>query len=165
MEKNEQVCIDQCSFHPETKQLEITGWALDLVSKKVPTIEVLAGNTTSQKIEWYSRSDVAAAHKTSASLQMGFNLKIEVKDPAEQVSIEFHFEAGKQTQAFIPNENIMKEPKQPSQFKSLYGKARKGLGYLKRNGLKSTLRRIKLEQDKQSDESYQQWIVENEIGM
>jgi hypothetical protein len=86
-------------FSSRNKAVRDHWLALDLVSKKVPTVEVLAGNTTSQKIEWYSRSDVAAAHKTSASLQMGFNLKVEVKDPAEQVSIEFQFEAGKQTQA------------------------------------------------------------------
>lgn len=162
MAKNEQVCIDQCSYHPETKQLEIKGWALDLTSKKVPTLEIFPENVVSGKTEQYPRSDVAAAHKTSASLQMGFHLMIKVADPAEAIKVVFNFGENSQSQSFIPNETIVKEPKQASQIQKIYGKARKGLGYLKRNGLKNTLRRIKLEQTKQSDESYQQWIAENE---
>ncbi|MGF2941889.1 glycosyltransferase family 2 protein [Enterococcus xiangfangensis] len=162
MAKNEQVCIDQCSYHPETKQLEITGWALDLTSKKVPTIEIFPENVVSDKTEQYPRSDVAAAHKTSAILQMGFHLTIKVTDPTEAIKVAFNFDENSQSQSFIPNETIVKEPKQASQIQKIYRKARKGLGYLKRNGLKSTLRRIKLEQTKQSDESYQQWIAENE---
>ncbi|MDT2599275.1 glycosyltransferase family 2 protein [Enterococcus hulanensis] len=162
MAKNEQVCIDQCRFQPETKQLEITGWALDLASKKVPTFVLSAENMISSKIEWYPRSDVAAAYKTSASLQMGFSLKLFVENPAEKITLDFRFGDLIQTQTFVPNENILKEPKQPSQIQALYGKTRKALSYLKRNGLKNTLRRVKLEQSKQSDESYQQWIAENE---
>lgn len=162
MAKNEQVCIDQCRFQPETKQLEITGWALDLASKEVPTFALSAENVISSKIEWYPRSDVAAAHKTSASLQMGFSLKLDVENPAEKITFDFHFGDQTQTQTFVPNENIVREPKQSSQIQALYGKTRKALSYLKRNGLKNTLRRVKLEQSKQSDESYQQWIAENE---
>lgn len=162
MAKNEQVCIDQCKFQLETNQLEIKGWALDLVTKDVPTITVHSENVTSDKIEWYPRSDVAAAHKTSANLQMGFEVTIKVENPDEKISLDFHFSDHAQNESFIPRENIVKVSKQPSQIQKFYGKARKGLGYLKRNGLKNTLRRIKLEQNKQSDESYQQWIVENE---
>lgn len=162
MAKNEQVCIDQCRFQPETKQLEIKGWALALDSKEVPTLDIHSENVVSEKIEWYPRSDVAAAHKTSASLKMGFDITIEAVNPAEKVSLAFHFGEHTINESYVPNENIAKEPKQPSQMHALYGKARKGLGYLKRNGLKNTLRRIRLEQDKQSDESYQQWIAENE---
>ena len=51
MAKNEQVCIDQCKFQLETNQLEIKGWALDLVTKDVPTITVHSENVTSDKIE------------------------------------------------------------------------------------------------------------------
>lgn len=162
MAKNEQVCIDQCRFQPETKQLEIKGWALALDSKEVPTLDIHSENVVSEKIKWYPRSDVAAAHKTSASLKMGFDITIEAANPTDKVSLTFHFGEHTHNESFIPNENIAKEPKQPSQMHAFYGKARKGLGYLKRNGLKNTLRRIRLEQDKQSDESYQQWITENE---
>ncbi|MBU5583518.1 hypothetical protein KQJ29_27645 [Enterococcus sp. S181_ASV_20] len=76
MAKDQQVCIDQCKFYPETNLLEISGWALELDTKKVPTIDILPKNVLSNKIEWYPRSDVAAAHKTSASLHMGFNLML-----------------------------------------------------------------------------------------
>ncbi|MDT2638929.1 glycosyltransferase family 2 protein [Enterococcus dongliensis] len=162
MTKNEQVCIDQCSYHPETKRLEIKGWALDLITKKIPEIIIYPENVISDKSERYPRSDVAAAHKTSASLQMGFHLTIEAADPAEKIILAFDFDGNTQTQSFIPNENVVKEAAQPSHIHTFYGKVRKGLGYLKRNGVKNTLRRIKLEQTKQSDESYQQWIAENE---
>lgn len=162
MEKNEQVCIDQCRYYPKTKQMEIKGWALDLDSKAVPTIEIHSENVITDKIEWYPRSDVAAAHKTSASLAVGFNITIEAADPSVPLTLDFVFRDHIQSKAFTPNEEIMKEPKQPSQIHAIYGKARRGLGYLKRNGIKGTLRRIKLEQSKQSDETYQRWIAENE---
>ncbi|OTO76639.1 MULTISPECIES: glycosyltransferase family 2 protein [unclassified Enterococcus] len=162
MAKNEQVCIDQCRYHPKTKQMEIKGWALDLDSKAVPTIEIHSENVINDKIEWYPRSDVAAAHKTSASLAVGFNITIEAADPSVPLTLDFVFRDHIQSKAFTPNEEIMKEPKQPSQIHAIYGKARRGLGYLKRNGIKGTLRRIKLEQSKQSDETYQTWIAENE---
>ena len=162
MAKNEQVCIDQCRYHPKTKQMEIKGWALDLDSKAVPTIEIHSENVITDKIEWYPRSDVAAAHKTSASLAVGFNITIEAANPSVPLTLDFVFGDHIQSKTFTPNEEIMKEPKQPSQIHAIYGKARRGLGYLKRNGIKGTLRRIKLEQSKQSDETYQTWIAENE---
>ncbi|MDT2769690.1 glycosyltransferase family 2 protein [Enterococcus pseudoavium] len=162
MTKKQQVCIDQCSYQPKTKLLEIKGWALDLISKQVPEIELASDNVINDKTEFYPRSDVAAAHKTSASLQMGFSMTVEVNDPAEPIIVAFNFNDEQQTQVFIPKENIVKEVRQPSQLHNFYGKARKGFGYLKRNGLKNTLRRIKLDQTKQSDERYQQWITDNE---
>lgn len=162
MAKNEQICIDQCSYQPATKKLEVKGWALDLTTKLVPEIKIGTDNVTSEKIEIYPRSDVAAAHKTSASLSMGFQLMIEIIDPARAILVEFIFGDVKQAKQFVPNENIIQTPKKPSQFHNFYGKARKGLGYLKRNGVKNTLRRVKLEKNKQSDISYQQWIAENE---
>lgn len=162
MANNEQICIDQCKFHSESNQLAIKGWALELETKKVPAITIQEKNVASDKVDWYPRSDVAAAHKTSASLQMGFEILLEVENPAEPITLDFTFGDHKQSKSFVPNETIVTEPKQPSQIHALYGKARKGLGYLKRNGLKNTLRRIRLEQSKQSDESYQQWITENE---
>jgi glycosyltransferase involved in cell wall biosynthesis len=142
--------------------MEIKGWALDLDSKAVPTIEIHSENVITNKIEWFPRSDVAAAHKTSASLAVGFNITIEAADPSVPLTLDFVFGDHIQSKAFTPNEEIMKEPKQPSQIHAIYGKARRGLGYLKRNGIKGTLRRIKLEQSKQSDETYQTWIAENE---
>lgn len=162
MAKHEQVCIDQCKYQPETKQLEVKGWALDLEAKKLPVLTIQKNNVVEDKTEFYPRSDVAAAHKTSASLAMGFTIMIKVVNPTKEIELDFVFGEHKQIKTFIPNENILKEPKQPSQLQRFYGKARKGLGYLKRNGLKNTLRRVKLEQVKQSDQSYQQWIVENE---
>lgn len=108
MAKNEQVCIDQCKFQLETNQLEIKGWALDLVTKDVPTITVHSENVTSDKIEWYPRSDVAAAHKTSANLQMGFEVIIKVENPDEKISLDFHFSDHTQNESFIPRENIVK---------------------------------------------------------
>ncbi len=86
MAKNEQVCIDQCKFQPETNQLEIRGWALDLVTKDVPTITVHSENVTSDKIGGTHVQMWRAAHKTSANLQMGFEVIIKVENPDEKIS-------------------------------------------------------------------------------
>ncbi|MBO1308231.1 glycosyltransferase family 2 protein [Enterococcus sp. 669A] len=161
-EKNILICIDTSEYLPSQKKTVLKGWALEEKSKEVPAITVDSENVTDYFVAFQSRSDVAAAHKTSATLEMGFSLEIEVKDANEKIPVLFSVSGEEKTKWIDPKDNVGTEAVRTNQLQSFYRKARKGLGYLKRNGLKSTLRRVKLEQNKQNDESYQQWIIENE---
>lgn len=161
-EKNILICIDTSEYLPSQKKTVLKGWALEEKSKTVPAITIDSENVTDYFVAFQSRSDVAAAHKTSATLEMGFSLEIEVKDANEKIPVLFSVSGEEKTKWIDPKENVGTEVVRTKQLQSFYRKARKGLGYLKRNGLKSTLRRVKLEQNKQNDESYQKWIIENE---
>ena len=161
-EKNILICIDTSEYLPSQKKTVLKGWALEEKSKEVPAIIIDSENVTDYFVAFQSRSDVAAAHKTSATLEMGFSLEIEVKDANEKIPVLFSVSGKEKTKWIDPKKNVGTDAVRTNQLQSFYRKARKGLGYLKRNGLKSTLRRVKLEQNKQNDESYQQWISENE---
>lgn len=156
------IAIDSSQYLPETKEFIVTGWALDTETKAVPKIEITGAGINEPTITYQGRHDVAALHKTSATLQMGFQILLKIDNPNDKVVISFVLADQIIEKIFIPNNQIVTAAKSPSKTQQYYAKLRKGLGYLKRNGLKSTLRRISLEQDKQSDESYQTWIAQNE---
>ncbi|MGG5316771.1 glycosyltransferase family 2 protein [Enterococcus sp. AZ072] len=156
------VCIDSSEYLPNQKKTIIKGWALEEKNKAVPEIHIDSENVIEYSSSFHVRSDVAAAHKTSATLQMGFLLEIMVKDQNQKIPVIFSADKTSVTEMIDPKINLGSNVGQTNQIQSFYRKARKGLGYLKRNGIKSTLRRVKLEQSKQSDESYQQWINEHE---
>ncbi|MGM0239190.1 glycosyltransferase family 2 protein [Enterococcus sp. AZ103] len=156
------IAIDNSQYLPETQEFIVTGWALDTGTKAVPKIEIVGTGINESKITYQGRHDVAALHKTSATLQMGFQIVLKVNNPEDKVVISFVLADQIIEKIFIPNNQIITPEKMPSKTQQYYTKIRKGLGYLKRNGLKSTLRRISLEQDKQSDETYQTWIAQNE---
>lgn len=156
------VCIDSSEYLPSQKKTVIKGWTLEEKSKVVPNIHIDSDSMAEYSLSFHNRSDVAAAHKTSATLQMGFLLEVKLKDPNRKIPVTFSVDGSNVIEMIDPKKNIGGNTDKTNQFELLYRKARKGLSYLKRNGLKSTLRRVKLEQSKQNDESYQQWIAENE---
>lgn len=156
------VCIDSSEYLPNQKKTVIKGWTLEEKSKVVPNIRIDSDSIDECSLSFHNRSDVAAAHKTSATLQMGFLLEMKLKNPNQKIPVTFSVGDSNVIEMIDPKKNIGGNTDKNNQFELLYRKARKGLSYLKRNGLKSTLRRVKLEQRKQNDESYQQWIDENE---
>lgn len=156
------VCIDSSEYLPKQKKTIIKGWTLGENSKTVPNIHIDSDNVIDYSLSFHNRSDVAAVHKTSATLQMGFLLEIMMENSNQQIPITFSINDNSVIEMIDPKKNLNGDTAKINQFELFYRKVRKGLGYLKRNGLKSTLRRVKLEQSKQNDESYQQWIDENE---
>ncbi|WP_159722055.1 glycosyltransferase family 2 protein [Enterococcus sp. CSURQ0835] len=159
------VCIDSSGFEAGKKITTIKGWALDSKTKTAPELIVDPKNISDYTLDRYPRSDVAELHKTSAALASGFTLTLEVKDPEQPITLTFRSDNQEHVELIEPKKAIgvvPETPAAPSAFQRALTKTRKGFRYLKHNGLKNTLRRVKIEQTKQSAERYQQWIAQNE---
>lgn len=154
------VYLDLIQKNQKKKTLVITGWAIDPETKRVPQIAVAAPSLILTETQVF-RSDVVMAQKLSGETQAGFQLEI---DPcgAETIALRFSV-AGKTTERLV--EVAASYPVLPgseSDLKKFYRKTRKALGYLKRNGLKATFRRAKLEQTKDSHADYQAFLTQHE---
>lgn len=153
--------IDTRQKNKKTGEITIAGWAFDSVTKKQVIIDADEAQVTSSSVTAIYRSDVIMAHKLSTSEEVGFELRI-IPKGKEKIRILFRSEDDQLEYFLDPKESIPFSQTEESSARKFLRKGRKALSYLKRNGLKSTLQRVRLEQKKAASDDYPQWIIENE---
>ncbi|MDH6364557.1 glycosyltransferase involved in cell wall biosynthesis [Enterococcus sp. PF1-24] len=150
--------IDKIEKNRKTNELIISGWAFDEANKTATTISVPEEQVSNFSVTNLYRSDVIMVHKLSAKEEVGFEIRLTPKNVAT-LPITF---GESEIYQLDTKQKFTFTPESESDLTKLLRKTRKGLGYLKRNGLKRTLQRVQLEQTKNTNENYQQWIAENE---
>lgn len=155
MEEKIKFCIDTIEKSKKKKTLIIRGWAFISEEQKVPEIQVI--NADVDELSWYSRSDVNQLYDLPEECHSGFQLVI--KNFTKKNDCQIVFSNGKEkVDYFVPLD--CKYPVPPSEITN-WTKYRlkliKGMKYLKRNGLRNTFRRVKIEQQK-DPQLYQKWI-------
>jgi GT2 family glycosyltransferase len=160
MAKQVTITIDSITRNGQDHSITIKGWALDNEHKQAPMIEATS-NKDIVKVKQYYRMDINLLFDLPNNVNAGF--EIYINRGSRKGAITFLFKTEKLSSEY--KVNLTKRypleigTETPLQLK--IGKVRKGLGYLKRNGIKSAYRRYKLEKFINGDE-YRAWIVQNE---
>lgn len=155
-------CIDSIQKNKKNKTLKIFGWCFSEDMIEVPEIEVKSNHPINRfEVERTYRSDVNLAHKLSATVSCGFQIVLHVSTFKGEADIYFNNGIESETVTIDLGGSYPLEAAGNSSYGNFKRKVIKGLKYLKRNGLKSTVRRLKKEQEK-SPELYQNWITNHE---
>lgn len=155
--------IDSIMKNGQTGTISVIGWALNLEDKKVPNI-LLKPQNEQISVSFSYRSDVNALHHLKADTLAGFQISIPAKVIANFSSLTIICSEKESSHEEEINLRVH-YPIQPGTEKNWcrqLRKLKKGLGYLKRNGLKSTIKKIQMEKKDTRDVDYQKWIEQNE---
>ncbi|MBL1223885.1 glycosyltransferase family 2 protein [Enterococcus sp. BWR-S5] len=158
------VNIDNIYKDKKKKELTVMGWAVDMTHKKNPNIEVQqSASVASSRVGLAPRGDVIEVYDLPPYVSVGFSVTLSVNAFDGEATILFSNEEESTTQIIdlgksYPdvNQNASKE-----KWKQYFRKFKKGLGYLKRNGILNTYRRVRIDQKKTNDK-YLEWIEKNE---
>lgn len=157
------IYIDSILRNGNNNSIVISGWALDEETKTVPSIHV-EGFDGIVQISYVYRGDVNALHKLASNVSAGFQIELDGNQSQNDV-IQLVFEGNHHTTKKEVNLN----PKFPlvpgteGKWLKRWQRVRRGLGYIRRNGLISTYRRLKMDQAPgKSVQDYQVWISKNE---
>lgn len=158
------VIFDSVYREKQTNNLIVTGWALDQDSKASP--EIIIENkkqVSSYKIKRILREDVNQIYEADNSVLAGFEITLEGILIKNKLKMAFVSNSSKTSQ--IEFLNLAKKyppiPGTEDQITKVVMKLHKGLSYLKRNGLRSTFQRIKIEKIR-NQSSYPSWLERNE---
>lgn len=155
------ITIDSILRNGQDKTITVKGWAFDQENKIAPVITVKSSPNSEVEITQFYRMDVNILFDLPNEMNVGFEIKIKPKSSSGKVIIQFAANE-------VVTDYVVKLSKKysielgtetPTQLK--ISKIRKGLGYLKRNGVKNALNRYKLEKFINGDE-YRAWITQNE---
>lgn len=158
------VIFDSIYKDKQTNNLMITGWVLDQTSKTSPEIFIENNKqVSSYKITRVFREDVNQIYEADQSVLAGFEITLAGILIKNKLTISF----------VAGNTNLSKEefihlgkkyppiPGTEDQLTKMMMNLRKGLVYLKRNGLRSTYQRAKIEKIR-NQSSYPSWLARNE---
>lgn len=163
MKKNTiKLTVDSVFKNRKSKEFIITGWAFDEVTKKRVDIRLESGDVSDIIVKPVYRSDVIIAHKLSASEEVGFEVRVV---PSSKINLVFAFgnQHSKEIFTLDQKESYPFTPESENFVKKFFRKSRKGLNYVKRNGLLNTIRRVRFERQKNTQQDYQLWIKDNEV--
>lgn len=158
------IIFDSIYREKQTNNLTITGWALNTDSMSSPEISINNQNQVSSiTIKRLFREDVNKIYEADASVLAGFEIKlmgIEKKD-----KLEIRFDSDQQAANKVEWINLAKKypliPGTEDKMTRVMTKIHKGISYLKRNGIKSTIQRVKIEKIR-NQSSYPSWLERNE---
>ncbi|MGC6768402.1 glycosyltransferase family 2 protein [Enterococcus sp. LJL51] len=161
MDKNLTVTVDSIVRNGQDNTVTVKGWAFDESCKETPKITVQNEINAEVTISQFYRMDVNVLFDLPNEMNVGFEFVVKPKSPSGRVV--FNFKTANAATSYTVNLKkkypVEKGTETPLQLK--LGKVRKGLGYLKRNGISSTIRRYKLEKFINGDE-YRAWMTQNE---
>ncbi|MBL1229653.1 glycosyltransferase family 2 protein [Enterococcus sp. BWB1-3] len=158
------VNIDNIYKDKQKKEITIMGWAIDMLSKKNPQIEVKkTAEIVSSKIGLAPRGDVIGIYDLPPYVSVGFSITLTVQSFKGEAVLLFSNAEETVTQTIDLEKNYanLKQSVNKDKWKQYFRKVKKGFGYLKRNGLLNTYRRVRIEQQKTNDK-YLEWIEKNE---
>ena len=157
------IYIDSILRNGNNNSIVISGWALDEETKTVPSIHV-EGFDGIVQISYVYRGDVNALHKLASNVSAGFQIELD-NHHSHNDSIRLVFEGNQQTtiKEINLNQKFPLVPGTEGKWLKRWQRVRRGLGYIRRNGLISTYRRLKMDQAPgKSVQDYQVWISKNE---
>ena len=166
-EQNILVTIDNIFKDKKKNELTIMGWAVDLQSKKNPKIEVRpAAEIVSSKVGLAPRGDVIEVYDLPPYVSVGFSITLSLSSFKGEATLVFSNEEHTVAQVIDLEQNYptLQQSASKDKWKQHFRKVKKGLGYLKRNGLLNTYRRVRIEQQKTNDK-YLLWIEKNELPL
>ena len=157
------IYIDSILRNGNNNSIVISGWALDEETKTVPSIHV-EGFDGIVQISYVYRGDVNALHKLASNVSAGFQIELDGNQSQNDV-IQLVFEGNHHTtkKEVNLNQKFPLVPGTEGKWLKRWQRVRRGLGYIRRNGLISTYRRLKMDQAPgRSVQDYQVWISKNE---
>lgn len=158
------IIIDSIYREKQTNNLTVTGWALNLDSKSSPEISINNQNQVlSFKIQRLLREDVNQIYELDPAVLAGFEIKLEGIQKKKKLEIRFLSE-DTQTCKSEWIDLAKKHPLIPGteeKLARLMIKVNKGISYLKRNGIRSTIQRVKIEKTR-NQSSYASWLERTE---
>ncbi|ALS37352.1 glycosyltransferase involved in cell wall biosynthesis [Enterococcus rotai] len=158
------IIIDSIYREKQSNNLTITGWALNTNSKSAPVISINnQEQVTSYDIKRVLREDVNQIYEVDTTVLAGFEIKLEGIQKKTKLEVLFTSESGQSSKSeWI--DLAKKHPLIPGtedKLARLMIKVHKGVSYLKRNGLKSTIQRVKIEKIR-NQSSYPSWLERTE---
>lgn len=159
-----QVYIDSTSRNPKTQEITIIGWALDPATGMVPAIKIAEADfLTSSSLTLVHRGDVNELFGLKPFVSCGFVIRLVTAAKEGNVMITFTGEQEEETKVMDLNQHFANPNagRLKAKVRTIYHKIRKGLSYLKRNGVRNTWRRLRIEQVRDADR-YQEWIATHE---
>lgn len=158
------IIIDSIYREKQSNNLTITGWALNTNSKSAPVISINnQEQVTSYDIKRVLREDVNQIYEVDTTVLAGFEIKLEGIQKKTKLEVFFTSESGQSSKSeWI--DLAKKHPLIPGtedKLARLMIKVHKGVSYLKRNGLKSTIQRVKIEKIR-NQSSYPSWLERTE---
>ncbi|MEI5994931.1 glycosyltransferase family 2 protein [Candidatus Enterococcus mansonii] len=158
------IIIDSIYREKQTNNLTITGWALNTNSKSAPVISINnQEQVASVNIQRVLREDVNQIYEVDAAVLAGFIIKLDGIQKKNKLEICF-VSADTQTSRSEWIDLGKKHPLTPGtedKMTRLMIKLHKGISYLKRNGIKSTIQRVKIEKIR-NQSSYPSWLERTE---
>lgn len=161
METRIKLCVDSIVRNGQTGELLITGWAIDEQKKGNVKIVSAVSETSDITISQFYRLDIAILYQTSTEILAGFEVRILPQSKHGKVVLSFESEEDKLPLTIKLNKYYPLVPGTETPIQLKLSKVRKGLGYLKRNGLRSTIKRFQLDRIIGNNE-YLAWIMHNE---
>lgn len=161
MSSNEiKITVDSIIKNGKTGAITMTGWALNQTLKQSPEIVVDDKYQNDVTIQRLYRMDVNTLFEVPNEENCGFEIKV-AETVKGTLPINFLSGQSKKTYSLKMNKRYKLEigTETPTQLK--VAKVKKGLNYLRKNGIKSTLQRYQLEKRIGGDE-YRAWILKNE---
>ncbi|MCA5013084.1 MULTISPECIES: glycosyltransferase family 2 protein [unclassified Enterococcus] len=158
------VIIDSIYREKQTNNLTITGWALNTKTNTSPEISVInQEQVTSYDIKRVLREDVNQIYETDPSVLAGFEIKLEglLKKDKLEICFTSNEDKTKYSQWIDLGKKHPLIPGTEDKMARLMINVHKGISYLKRNGLKGTIQRVKIEKIRRQS-SYPSWLERNE---
>ncbi|MBO0467779.1 glycosyltransferase family 2 protein [Enterococcus plantarum] len=158
------IIIDSIYREKQTNNLTVTGWALNTTSKSSPVISINnQEQVTSYDIKRVLREDVNQIYEANPDVLAGFELKLDGIQKKNKLEVHFVSEDSKssRTEWIDLSKKYPLIPGTEDKMARLMTKVHKGISYLKRNGIKSTIQRVKIEKIR-NQSSYPSWLERNE---
>ncbi|WP_086313941.1 glycosyl transferase, group 2 family protein [Enterococcus sp. 7F3_DIV0205] len=158
------IIIDSIYREKQTNNLTVTGWTLNTDSKSSPVISINnQEQVTSFDIKRVLREDVNQIYEVEANVLAGFEIKLEGIQKKNKLEVRFDSEASQSSK--VEWIDLAKKhpliPGTEDKMARLMIKVHKGINYLKRNGIKSTIQRVKIEKIR-NQSSYPSWLERTE---
>lgn len=162
MKRDINIFIDSIMKDEDKKTIALQGWGFNKKNKSLLQIRIKDNpNVISTVIKEKYRNDVNEQYGLPSEYNCGFLIILRVNEFKGMLRINFF--SGEESRRI--SLNLKKSYKLANQFggpfSSAYLKIRRGIKYLNRNGLKSTLKRLSIE-SKKSNSQYGEWIKKNE---
>lgn len=154
------ITIDSIIKNGKTGAITMTGWTLNQRLRQTPTISVAEEFRNVATIQRIYRMDVNTLFDIPNEENCGFEIKTS-GDLKGSLPIVFSIDQDKKIYTLKTNKMYTLESGTETPIQLKLSKVKKGLNYLRRNGIKSTIQRYQLEKRVGGDE-YRAWIMQNE---
>lgn len=154
------ITIDSIIKNGDTDTIIMTGWTLNEQKKRSPKITVSDEYQNEVTIQRMYRLDVNTLFDIPNEENCGFEIKVTGKVKGT-LPINFSLDQDKKVYYLKTNKMYSLEPGTETPTQLIITKVKKGLKYLRKNGIKSAFQRYQLERKIGGDE-YRAWILQNE---